>query len=148
LSCATASSLGANGLGFFRSPVRLHYACSTVRGYLWLMNSILTFGVSCQESVKRNDKQASLDTSTRVSLLSADNNRAHISSGGPSLYAVIASGMLATHGLSLSDTSRVCLKGRECSFASECLCSAATYSPVFREIHSDSYLANPATMNG
>ena len=95
--------------------------------------------VSRQESVKRNDKQASLDTS----------NRALISSGGPSFYVVIASGMSPVHGLLLSETYRVCWKGRECSLVSEYL--LFTYSPTsrgtFRRLGCLA-VANLATMNG
>jgi len=69
-----------------------------------------TFGVSCQESVKRNDKQASLDR--HLNLLNADNNRGPISSGCPSFY-IIAS-------------------GRECSFVSEYLLFTYSPGPVVR----------------
>jgi hypothetical protein len=90
-----------------------------------------TFGVSCQESVKPNDKQASFDR--HLNLLNADNNRAPTSSGCPSFYVVIASGMSSVHGLSLSETYRVRLKGRECSFVSEYLLFTYSPGPVVRD---------------
>ncbi len=103
-------------LDIFRSPARLPCACSTVRTYLWLMIStflsthrLLVYPAKNLSSGTIN-KQASKARST-LQLLNAENNRAPISSSGPSFYMVITSGVSPVHGLPLSETYRVCLKG-------------------------------------
>lgn len=70
-----------------------------------------------------------------LNLFNADNNRAaptssgHRSSGHPSFYAAIASGMSPVHVLSLSENLRVCLKGQGTVSKYDLF----TYSPVFRD---------------
>ena len=87
----------------------------TVSAHELILYTRRLLAVSCQNSVKRNDKQASIEFSTSSTLTITVLLSLSVV---PRFYVVIASGMSPVHELSLSEIYRICLKGRRCSFPS------------------------------